>query len=111
MKIVFDHVMPEPLASIKHSAESIWGRYVEFNTGEKILLNASSGKGKSTFTLSAVGLRRDYEGKIIYNGDDIRNFSPYEWAEVRQRRISVVFLLLDQHNFFVLNHLFFYIEN
>jgi len=91
MKIVFDHVMPVPLASIKHSAESIWGRYVEFNTGEKILLNASSGKGKSTFTLSAVGLRRDYEGKITYNGDDIRNFSPDEWAEVRQRRISVVF--------------------
>lgn len=91
MKIVFDHVMPEPLASIQHSGESIWGRHVEFNSGEKILLNASSGKGKSTFTLSAVGLRRDYSGTITYNGDDIRNFSADDWAEIRQRRISVVF--------------------
>ena len=91
MKIIFDHVMPEPLASIQHSNESIWGRMVEFNTGEKILLNASSGKGKSTFTLSAVGLRRDYAGKITYNGTDIKSFKPDDWAEIRQRRISVVF--------------------
>lgn len=91
MKIIFDHVMPEPLASIQHSNESIWGRMVEFNTGEKILLNASSGKGKSTFSLSAVGLRRDYAGKITYNGTDIKSFKPDDWAEIRQRRISVVF--------------------
>jgi ABC-type lipoprotein export system ATPase subunit len=91
MKIIFDHVMPEPLASIQHSPESIWGRLVEFNTGEKILLNASSGKGKSTFTLSSVGLRRDYTGTITYNGENIKDFSPDQWAEIRQRRISVVF--------------------
>lgn len=91
MKIIFDHVMPDPLASIQHSNESIWGRMVEFNTGEKILLNASSGKGKSTFTLSSVGLRRDYKGTITYNGTDIKTFTPDDWAEIRQRRISVVF--------------------
>ena len=91
MKIVFDNVMPEPLASIKHSDESIWGRHVEFHSGEKILLNASSGKGKSTFTLSAVGLRSDYAGTITYNGKDIKTYTPDDWAEIRQRRIAVVF--------------------
>lgn len=83
--------MPEPLASIAHSAQSIWGRLIEFNPGEKILLNASSGKGKSTFTLSALGLRKDYDGTITYDGRDIKTFSPDEWSVIRQQKISVVF--------------------
>src|SRR5574343_1252425 len=86
MKIVLDHIMPVPLASIQHSAESIWGNFVELNDREKILLNASSGKGKSTFTLTTIGLRNDYEGKITYNGVDIRSFSPDDWAKIRQER-------------------------
>jgi ABC-type lipoprotein export system ATPase subunit len=91
MKIVFDHIMPEPLASIAHSAESIWGNYIEFNPGEKILLNASSGKGKSTFTMTSFGLRRDYTGTVSYDGRDIKSFTPDEWALIRQEKISVVF--------------------
>ena len=91
MKIVFDHIMPEPLASIAHSADSIWGNLIEFNPGEKILLNASSGKGKSTFTMTSFGLRRDYTGLVTYDGRDIKTFTPDEWAIIRQQKISVVF--------------------
>lgn len=91
MKITFDHVMPEPLSSIQHSSESIWDRLIEFNSGEKNLLNASSGKGKSTFTLSAVGLRRDYTGQITYDGRDIKSLTPDDWSVIRTNKISVVF--------------------
>jgi ABC-type lipoprotein export system ATPase subunit len=91
MKILFDRVMPSPLASIQHAEDSIWGNTIHFESGEKILLNASSGKGKSTFTLSAVGLRRDYQGTISYDGKDIRNFTADQWAEIRSASISVVF--------------------
>lgn len=91
MKIIFDKVMPHPLSSIQHGANSIWGNHAEFSKGEKILLNASSGKGKSTFTFSAVGLRSDYEGEITYNGEDIRSFDADRWTEIRARHLSVVF--------------------
>lgn len=91
MKIVLDHIMPVPLASIQHSANSIWGNFVELNTGEKTLLNASSGKGKSTFTLTTVGLRNDYSGVITYDDRDIKTFTPDDWAIIRQEKISVVF--------------------
>lgn len=83
--------MPVPLASIQHGADSIWGHFVELNHGKKILLNASSGKGKSTFTLTTVGLRNDYAGTITYDGRDIRTFTPDDWAIIRQEKISVVF--------------------
>ena len=91
MKIVLDHIMPVPLASIKHSSNSIWGNYIELNHGEKILLNASSGKGKSTFTLTTIGLRSDYAGTVTYNNVDVKTFKPTDWALVRQEKISVVF--------------------
>ncbi|MEY4603872.1 MAG: hypothetical protein RIT43_1164 [Bacteroidota bacterium] len=91
MKISFKQVMPEPLSSISHGAQSIWGHMAEFARGEKILLNASSGKGKSTFTFCAVGLRSDYSGTIDYDGRDIRSFNADEWTEIRQNRVSVVF--------------------
>lgn len=91
MNIVFNQVMPTPLASINHSAESIWGNKIELNSGERILLNASSGKGKSTFTLTSIGLRKDYSGEITYDGVDIKTFSPDDWTPIRQGKISVIF--------------------
>ncbi len=91
MKIVLDHIMPVPLASIQHAPDSIWGNYVELNSGKKILLNASSGKGKSTFTLTTVGLRNDYSGVVRYDDRDIRTFTPDDWALIRQDKVSVVF--------------------
>lgn len=91
MNIVFDHVMPTPLASISHSAESIWGNRIEMNSGERILLNASSGKGKSTFTFTSIGLRKDYTGQITYDGQDIKTLLAEDWTPIRQRKIAVVF--------------------
>ncbi|MBI1838603.1 MAG: ATP-binding cassette domain-containing protein [Flavobacteriia bacterium] len=91
MKIILDHIMPFPLASIQHGSESIWGNYIELVPGKHILLNASSGKGKSTFTMTTIGLRRDYEGKLTYDGRNILTFSPDEWTKIRQEKVSVVY--------------------
>jgi ABC-type lipoprotein export system ATPase subunit len=91
MNITFHKVMPIPLASIEHGKISIWGSPVELKAGERILLNASSGKGKSTFTFTSFGLRKDYSGKITYDGKDIRTFTPDDWTNIRQTKISVVF--------------------
>lgn len=91
MNIQFNRVMPFPLASISHGADSIWGNSAQLETGKKILLNASSGKGKSTFSMTVFGIRKDYEGTIQYDGRDIKTFSVDEWVEIRQRKISTVF--------------------
>ncbi|MBU2018124.1 MAG: ATP-binding cassette domain-containing protein, partial [Bacteroidetes bacterium] len=51
----------------------------------------SSGKGKSTFTFTTAGLRRDYTGEILFDGKDIKTIQPEEWTIIRQQKISVVF--------------------
>jgi ABC-type lipoprotein export system ATPase subunit len=83
--------MPIPLASIEHSKESIWGNRVELNVGNRIMLNASSGKGKTTFTTIAFGLRRDYDGVLSYDDVDIRELGPDDWSDIRKTKISIVF--------------------
>lgn len=91
MNIQFKQVMPFPLASISHGADSIWGNSAQLETGKKILLNASSGKGKSTFSMTVFGIRKDYDGTILYDNRDIKTFSVDEWVEIRQQKISTVF--------------------
>lgn len=83
--------MPHPLSSIEHGNESIWGNSTHLKSGKKILLNASSGKGKSTFSMTVFGVRQDYAGTLRYNDRDIKTFSIEEWVNIRQRKISTVF--------------------
>ena len=83
--------MPYPLKEIAHHADSIWGKTFELNHGQKVLLNASSGKGKSTFTSITTGLRNDYSGEILFNDKNIQQLSLDEWTTIRQKKIAVIF--------------------
>lgn len=91
MDITFQNIMPQPLASIQHGADSIWGNEVVLKHRKKIMLNAASGKGKSTFTNVVFGLRKDFEGKLLYDNNDTAHFTPEDWTKIRQSKISVVF--------------------
>ncbi len=91
MDITFQQIMPKPLASIQHQKESIWGNDFVLKQGDKILLNASSGKGKSTFTNVIFGLRKDFDGKLLYDNRDTAALMPGDWTKIRQQEISVVF--------------------
>jgi ABC-type lipoprotein export system ATPase subunit len=92
MKIQFSEVVPEPLTSIKHHSQSIWNSQFTVNCAEckNVILNASSGKGKTTFSNLLLGIRRDYKGAIYFDNRDIRTFTTEEWVEIRAKKISVV---------------------
>ena len=91
MNIRLQHIMPKPLASIQHGTESIWGNDVLLEAGKKIMLNASSGKGKSTFANTIFGLRKDFSGKLLYDDQDTASYSPDQWTQVRKEKVSVLF--------------------
>jgi ABC-type lipoprotein export system ATPase subunit len=91
MKIELNNILPTPLASLNHGENSIWGNTTVLHPNKKILLNASSGKGKSTFTMTVFGLRYDYTGEIFYDDRNLKSFTEDEWVEIRQRKLSVIF--------------------
>jgi ABC-type lipoprotein export system ATPase subunit len=91
MNITFDCVLPVPLADYSHHPESLWNNAHSIEKGENILINAASGKGKTTFTHILAGLRHDYSGKIRFDSTDISQFTIPEWLLVRQKKLSFVF--------------------
>ena len=60
-------------------------------SGEKIAIIGKNGKGKSTFTNVVFGLRKDFEGKLLYDQADTAKYTPADWTKIRKNKISVVF--------------------
>ena len=66
----------------------VWRTQITFTRGERYIIAAESGTGKSSLCAYIFGARRDYEGTISFNGTDIRSFSIPEWQEIRRSSIA-----------------------
>jgi ABC-type lipoprotein export system ATPase subunit len=55
------------------------------------VLNASSGKGKTTFTHTLAGIRNDYQGNLLFDEQAVQDITPEQWAIYRREKISFVF--------------------
>lgn len=89
--IRIENIMPHPLASFQHDEKSIWGKSFVIDLTTKTLLNASSGKGKTTFIALLFGLRKDYSGKAYIFDKNTRDFSVDDWTKLRKDVFSIVF--------------------
>jgi ABC-type lipoprotein export system ATPase subunit len=73
----------------KHS--DIWATKIIFEKGKTYLITAPSGKGKSTLLHSIYGLRKDFSGDIKIEKQSTSTFDYDTWADLRQKRLSIVF--------------------
>jgi putative ABC transport system ATP-binding protein len=89
--IRFNNILPKPLEGLKHGENSVWERQFELDITQKTLLNASSGKGKTTFIHLIYGLRTDYSGQILFNNENIQQWDINRWTEIRKNVYSVIF--------------------
>lgn len=89
--IDFKYVIPQVFASREQQDSDIWQQDVRFSRGHLYLIEAESGKGKSTFCSYVQGYRNDYSGKLLFDGEDTRSFSVGQWTEVRMRHVSHLF--------------------
>ncbi|MFK8045092.1 MAG: ATP-binding cassette domain-containing protein [Crocinitomicaceae bacterium] len=95
MLISFQSVIPKPLENADLSASEVWNSLFKISESGHYIINASSGKGKSTFTNILYGLRHDYKGQVQLNGRDISTFEINEWANLRKNELAVVFQGLE----------------
>jgi len=91
MKIEFKSIVPYPLKDNEQTEYSIWGNDYKWKSPQKTLLNAVSGKGKSTFIGVLSGIRTDFEGELIINNISTKQFSNTNWAELRVNSIATVY--------------------
>ena len=69
----------------------IWLQDVTFQKGETILVEASSGTGKSSLCSYIIGYRKDYLGKILFDDRDIRQYGVSDWTAIRKHTLSLLF--------------------
>ncbi|NOT94020.1 ATP-binding cassette domain-containing protein [Ferruginibacter sp.] len=91
MQIQLQQVLPTFIEEEKIAQSKIWNNNVVFNTGEKIQIVAASGSGKTSLIHFLYGLRKDYNGSILYDNNSISHFDAEKFATYRQQNISIVF--------------------
>ncbi len=93
-KISLHGLLPRAFADVacRQSVEvsQVWLGELTFNRGERYILTAGSGSGKSSLCSYIYGNRSDYEGTILFNGDDISRFGHSRWSEMRMRHIALL---------------------
>lgn len=90
-KINFKNVLPHVFANNGDIGSEVWQQDVEFAKGNTYLVEADSGKGKSTFCSYVIGYRHDYTGQIMFDDKDIKAMRVADWTRVRKQNISYLF--------------------
>jgi ABC-type lipoprotein export system ATPase subunit len=91
MDITFENFLPNVIEDKDLTNASLWRTNLLIQSPQKIVVNAPSGKGKSTLVSILLGLRRDYTGSVCYNGSSISELTKQQWTEIRRSKIAVVF--------------------
>ena len=90
--ITFNSVVPQVFSSTVQQLKSeIWNTEVTFRKGQLYLIEADSGKGKSTFCSYVVGYRRDYSGTVLFDENDTMHYKVKDWIDVRRQHVSYLF--------------------
>ncbi|MEM1219117.1 MAG: ATP-binding cassette domain-containing protein [Bacteroidota bacterium] len=90
--IELQNVVPRPLQSLGIRPDStVFNTRCQFQAGKDHLILAPSGKGKSTLLHILYGLRKDWDGDVLWDGRSIRNWSSAEWTTVRSGRCTMVY--------------------
>ena len=90
-KIEFLNVLPQVFAQRDDIKSGIWRQEKVFEKGKLYLIEAESGKGKSTFCSYVTGYRHDYSGKVMFDGKDTKSYKENTWTAIRQRHIALLF--------------------
>ena len=91
MNISLQKIIPHPLAPSLILPSDVWGEEVSFTCGTSTLLEAQSGKGKSTLLHILYGMRRDFDGFCLLNGKDISSLRETKWQHLRSCKVSLLF--------------------
>ena len=86
--IRLEGMLPKVFAGEHSKKSQIWLTRLEFRRGEKYLVTAESGAGKSSLCSYIYGARVDFSGRLFFNDKDTASFSMPKWQRIRRRHIA-----------------------
>lgn len=89
-KIQLIDTFPNVFANRTDIVSDIWRKEVEFEKGKLYLVEANSGTGKSSLCSFIYGYRNDYQGQILFDGEDVRQYKVAQWVKLRKKHFSLL---------------------
>ena len=87
-KIQLEGMLPRVFASESVPSSDVWRIKATLLRGETYLVEATSGAGKSSLCAYIYGSRCDYEGRLLFNGEDARGYSIDRWQQLRRTSLA-----------------------
>jgi ABC-type lipoprotein export system ATPase subunit len=96
MTIRLEKLIPLPLLEQDTAGSGVWEvESVLFEKGKKYIVEAPSGKGKTSLLSVIYGLRKDYRGEVFLDSQNISGFSGKNWSKIRKKDLSFIFQGLE----------------
>ena len=92
-EISLQDALPAVFEGEDTGTSDVWRCGLTLSKGNRYIISAESGTGKSSLCSFIYGSRRDYLGTISFNGKDIRKFHIHKWQKLR--RTSLAYLPQD----------------
>jgi len=92
VSIFLEQVCPIPLLDHpKIERSDVWLGKCTFRRGQRYLIKAPSGRGKSSFMHLLYGMRRDYQGLVLIDEKQVGKMKVEELANLRKSKLAIVF--------------------
>ena len=90
-RIELHSILPAVFAQRDDLRSEIWKSEVTFEKGHLYLVEAESGKGKSTFCSYVIGYRNDFTGRLCFDGKESSSLKVADWVKMRKLHLSHLF--------------------
>lgn len=90
-RIHLQGVLPNIFIQQPLKGSEVWERDIVFSKGELVLIEAASGRGKTSLCSYIYGYRNDYKGHILFDDNDLSGISSVQWGDIRRNALGMLF--------------------
>lgn len=88
--IILKHTLPQVFTQRSDIISDVWLKDIIFEKGKTYLLEANSGTGKSSLCSFVYGYRKDYQGRIFFDEQNILQLTVKQWVDQRKKHLSLM---------------------
>ena len=88
--IILKHTLPQVFAQRSDIISDVWLKDIIFEKGKTYRLEANSGTGKSSLCSFVYGYRKDYQGRIFFDEQNILQLTVKQWVDQRKKHLSLL---------------------
>lgn len=96
MTIRFEKMIPLPMLEQDTSGSEVWeAESLALEQGLSYVVEAPSGRGKTSLLSVIYGIRTDYRGLVFIDDRNLTSFNSREWSQIRKHKLSFIFQGLE----------------